>query len=246
MINGYKVFNSDWTCRGFQYEVGKIYEHEGEISPCKSGFHFCKKAADCFGYYDFDSNNKVAEVEALGDIKTDGDKSVTNKIKIVRELSWNEVLEIVNIGKDNTGLKNIGDWNSGNFNRGSCNSGDCNSGGFNSGDYNSGFFCTITPKPMIFNKATEYTRSAICHMPGMYAIRKYFNLNKWIVLSDMTDQEKADHPECETFGGYLKTYGYKEAWKNTWDEMTESDRESVKALPNFDPDIFYDITGIIV
>ena len=276
MINGYKVFNSDWTCRGFQYEVGQIYEHEGEISPCKSGFHFCKKAADCFGYYNFDSNNKVAEVEALGDIKTDGDKSVTNKIKIVRELSWNEVLEIVNIGKDNTGLKNSGDWNSGNFNRGSCNSGNwnsgdfnsgnlnsgdcnsgdcnsggfnsgnCNSGGFNSGDYNSGFFCTITPKPMIFNKPTEYTRSAICHMPGMYAIRKYFNLNKWIVLSDMTDQEKSDHPECETFGGYLKTYGYKEAWKNTWDEMTESDRESVKALPNFDPDIFYDITGIIV
>lgn len=25
-IKGYKVFNSDWTCRGFQYEVGKLFE----------------------------------------------------------------------------------------------------------------------------------------------------------------------------------------------------------------------------
>lgn len=25
-VKGYKVFNPDWTCRGFQYEVGKIFE----------------------------------------------------------------------------------------------------------------------------------------------------------------------------------------------------------------------------
>ena len=23
---GYKVFNPDWTCRGLQYDVGKIFE----------------------------------------------------------------------------------------------------------------------------------------------------------------------------------------------------------------------------
>ena len=81
-------------------------------------------------------------------------------------------------------------------------------------------------------------------MPGMYAIRKYFNLNKWIVLSDMTDQEKSDHPECETFGGYLKTYGYKEAWKEMWKSLSEKEKQSILDLPNFDKDIFFDITGI--
>ena len=270
-MKGYKVFNSDWTCRGFQYEVGKTYEHEGEISPCNSGFHFCKRAVDCFNYYPFNSDNRVAEVEALGEIKTDGDKSVTNKIKIVRELSWHEVLELVNTGKDNTGKKNTGNynsgnynsgnWNSGDWNSGNCNSGDCNSGNYNSGNHNSGnfnsgnfnsgnrntgFFCTITPNAMMFNKPTEYAYSAIYYMPGMCAIRSHFILNKWVGLSSMTDQEKSDHPKCKTCGGYLKTYGYKEAWKNAWEEMTESERESVKELPNFDPDIFYEITGVRV
>ena len=235
-MKGYKVFNSDWTCRGFQYEVGKTYEHEGKISPCNSGFHFCKRAVDCFNYYPFNSDNRVAEVKALGEIKTDGDKSVTNKIKIIRELSWHEVLELVNTGKDNTGKKNTGNYNSG----------DCNSGNFNSGDCNSGFFCTITPNAMMFNKPTEYAYLAIYFMPGMRAIRSHFTLNKWVGLSSMTDQEKSDHPKCKTCGGYLKTYGYKEAWENAWEEMTESERESVKALPNFDSDIFYEITGVRV
>ena len=45
-IRGYKVFNHDWTCRGFKYEVGKIYKHEGDISLCKKGFHFCRKIAE--------------------------------------------------------------------------------------------------------------------------------------------------------------------------------------------------------
>lgn len=105
-MKGYKVFNPDWTCRGFQYEVGQTYEHKGNIELCGSGFHFCRKANDCFKYYNFDSNNKVAEVEALGLVESDETKSVTNKIRIVRELTWHEVLELVNLGKDCTGFEN--------------------------------------------------------------------------------------------------------------------------------------------
>lgn len=51
-MKGYKGFNSDWTCKGFQYEVGKTYETEEKIEPCKSGFHFCEKLEDCFEHYD--------------------------------------------------------------------------------------------------------------------------------------------------------------------------------------------------
>ena len=135
-IKGYKVFRPDWTCRDFQYEVGKTYKHDGEIKICKAGFHFCQKLSDCFNYYTFDSDNKVAEVEAVGLVETRGDKSVTNEIKIVKELTWLEVLNLVNVGKDCTGYENNGDRNTGNGNTGSHNTGNGNTGNCNTGDLN--------------------------------------------------------------------------------------------------------------
>ena len=137
-VKGYKVFNPGWTCRGFQYEVGKIFEENVKPSCCDRGFHFCEKAADCFSYYSFNSENKVAEVIALGEVDTDGKKSCTNKIQIVREIPWQELLTIVNTGKDCTGLCNTGDWNTGDRNTGDRNTGDCNTGNRNTGDRNTG------------------------------------------------------------------------------------------------------------
>ena len=142
-VKGYKVFNPDWTCRGFQYEVGKIFEEDVKPSCCDRGFHFCEKAADCFSYYSFNSENRVAEVIALGEVDIDGKKSCTNKIQIVREIPWQELLTIVNTGKDctglcNTGDCNTGDWNTGNRNTGDCNTGDRNTGDWNTGDWNTG------------------------------------------------------------------------------------------------------------
>lgn len=61
--------------------------------------HFCENAVDCFNYYDFNSNNKVAEVIAYGTVLKDEGKSCTNKLEIVREISWDEVLRIINMGK---------------------------------------------------------------------------------------------------------------------------------------------------
>ena len=43
-IKGFKVFNSNWTCRNFQYKVGKTYKYYGDIGVCRAGFHFCKKS----------------------------------------------------------------------------------------------------------------------------------------------------------------------------------------------------------
>ena len=137
-VKGYKVFNPDWTCRGFQYEVGKIFEEDVKPSCCDRGFHFCEKAADCFSYYSFNSENRVAEVIALGEVDTDGKKSCTNKIQIVREIPWQELLTIVNTGKDCTGLCNTGDWNTGDRNTGDRNTGDRNTGDWNTGDCNTG------------------------------------------------------------------------------------------------------------
>ena len=139
-MKGYKVFNGDWTCRDFRYEVGKTYEMEESPQCCGRGFHFCTNLADCFNYYSFNTDNKVAEVEALGEIDKDDDdtKHCTNKIKIVRELAWEEVLTLCNSGDWNSGNRNSGDCNSGDWNSGDWNSGNRNSGDWNSGDWNSG------------------------------------------------------------------------------------------------------------
>ena len=139
-VKGYKVFNPDWTCRGFQFEVGKTFEEDVTPSCCNKGFHFCTKASDCFSYYDFRSENKVAEVVALGDVDTStkDTKCCTNKIQIVREITWQELLTIVNTGKDCTGICNTGNCNTGDWNTGDWNTGDCNTGNKNTGNKNTG------------------------------------------------------------------------------------------------------------
>ncbi len=139
VVKGYKVFNTDWTCRGFQYEVGESYEIEEPPICCTRGFHFCEKLSDCFNHYWLRSDNKVAEIESYGDIsKGDGGESCTNKIRIIRELTWHEVLDLCNSGRGNSGSYNSGDYNSGDYNSGDYNSGNDNSGYGNSGHNNLG------------------------------------------------------------------------------------------------------------
>jgi hypothetical protein len=64
------------------------------------------------------------------------DKSVTNNIKIIRELSEEE--KKFNTGNWNTGNRNTGDSNTGNRNTGSWNTGDRNTGSWNTGSWNTG------------------------------------------------------------------------------------------------------------
>lgn len=152
---GYKVFEPDWTCRGFQYEVGKSYEIDRPIEICKEGFHFCTALANCFKYYPFSSLVKIATIEAYGDITTENNyKYCTDKIRILKELPWSEVIDLVNIyvppssvpweefrfHYTNTGLQNIGYSNSGDNNKGNCNTGKYNIGNLNNGNYNQGDF----------------------------------------------------------------------------------------------------------
>ena len=253
-MKGYKVFNPDWTCRDFQYEVGKTYTHDGTLEVCGNGFHFCEKAVDCFNYYSFDPNNKVAEVEAVGDVLTDGDKSVTNKLVIVREVEWAELLTIVNtgkgnIGKGNTGKgntgnrnsgdRNSGDWNSGDWNRGYGNSGDWNSTNFSSGVFNSKEE-TIT----MFNKPTNMMLRDFRNSKYALALRKGFELTEWIDHEDLPEEEQTE--KTKACGGKLITKSYKQAWAEKWEITSEEDKNIIKSMSNFNPEVFYEITGIRV
>ena len=140
-IKAYKAFNSDLTCKDFQYEVGKEYHHKGKLELCESGFHACPKLTDCFYFYPFNkTKTRVAEVLVWGKVEYEdiGNKLCASNIKVVRELAWSEVLLLCNSGNYNTGYGNSGNWNSGNWNSGSFNSGNRNSSNYNTGDYNTG------------------------------------------------------------------------------------------------------------
>ena len=86
-IKAYKGFNKDMTCRGFQYEVGKEYECDGEISLCEQGFHACENPLDVLDFYN-DIDGKYCEVEQSGRTETDGKKTVSSKIKINAEIGF--------------------------------------------------------------------------------------------------------------------------------------------------------------
>ena len=232
-MKAYKVFDPDWTCKDFEYEVGKTYTAKGKIIPCENGFHACQKASNCFNYYSFSPNNKCAEVELDGEIIEHGDKLCAEKIAIVREIPWSEMLELCNSGTGNSGYRNSGDWNSGN-----CNSGYRNSGNWNSGYRNSGLFNTDEPAVRMFNRPTDFKRSEI-KLPDCL----YFGLTVWVSSDDMSDAEKIEHPEHETTGGYLKTLDYKEAFTAAMQKATPEEIEQIRNLPNFDADVFEEISG---
>ena len=303
VIRGFKVFNPDWTCRNKQYTCPGAFEEDVTPSVCDRGMHFCKKAADCFNYYSFNPENKVAEVIAYADRTVeDGDKCATNYLEIVREISWQEVLEIVNTGKGCTGLCNSGDCNSGNRNSGNrnsgdcnsgnrnsgnrnsgnrnsgnrnsgdCNSGDCNSGNRNSGDCNSGnrnsgdwnsgnrnsgdwnkcsfsngCFNTAEPKIYLFNKPSDWTYRDWLNSDSRYLLNQIpGDVLEYVWFEDMTDEEKTAHPEAKVTGGYLKQLDNSECGSIWWRGLNDYEKSIIKAIPNFDKEIFKEITGVDV
>ena len=71
-----------------------------------------------------------------------------------------------------------------------------------------------------------------------------YNVFKWIYLEDMTDEEKEQHPEHKTTGGYLKELDRSECNQIWWNSLSEMDRNIIRNIPNFDEVIFEKITGI--
>ena len=254
-VKGYKVFRNDWTCspNGNTKHYTCPGDFTEDLTPirCGQGMHFCRRAVDCFNYYSFDPRNKVAEVVGYGDIVEEGDKCCTNKLKIVREISWLELLELVNIGKGCTGKSNSGNRNSGNRNSGNWNSGDCNSGNRNSGNWNkcsysNGCFNTVEPKVCLFNKPSNWTYRDWLDSDARYLLNQIPNgVLEYVWFENMTDEEKHSHPEAETTGGYLKKADIPDrmAW---WADLSDNEKATIKAIPNFDKKIFKEITGIDV
>ena len=96
VIKSYKAFDKNMQCRGFQYEVGKEYEMDGEIKCCDRGFHACKSPMEVLDHYDMLSS-RFAEVEQSGKIDEEGNstKVCSSRIKIKAEL---KLADIINVG----------------------------------------------------------------------------------------------------------------------------------------------------
>jgi len=86
-ITAYKAFNADWSCNGFQYEIGKSYTHNGKVALCSSGFHACTVPFDCWGYYPHSLNLARVTLAAVGADHSDDSKVVAGKITIEVSLS---------------------------------------------------------------------------------------------------------------------------------------------------------------
>ena len=143
IITGYKATDKDMCCRGFKFEFGKWYEHDGELSMCESGFHFCEYPSGPWCYYD---DGRIFEIEAKEVFLSTGPgadlKHVAKKIRLVKETTVD--------GNSNTGNENTGNWNTGDSN-----TGDSNTGDGNTGDYHSGCLNFGTAKFYIFNKPAK-------------------------------------------------------------------------------------------
>ena len=96
VITSYKAFDKNMKCRGFQYEVGKEYEMDGEVKCCNQGFHACKFPMEVWDYYDM-LDSRYAEVEQSGkiDAEENSTKVCSSRIKIKAEL---KLADIINIG----------------------------------------------------------------------------------------------------------------------------------------------------
>lgn len=91
-IFAYKAFNSNFSCRDFQYKVGNEYHITGDLKICKNGFHACQNLIDMFNYYPME-NSRFAIVKLWGDVLFGIDKMCASDIEIVEELSLKDIVE---------------------------------------------------------------------------------------------------------------------------------------------------------
>ena len=129
-----------------------------------------------------------------------------------------------NTGDHNTGYYNTGDRNTGDHNAGHHNAGHRNAGNYNTGNYNTGDHNTCNYSSGFFNTVND----------TIDVFNKPCKISVW---------ERADTPDFI----YFDIVGtYKESWRKAYDEAPEEDKLLLVKLPNFDADVFYEISGIMV
>ena len=274
MIGYKRIRKDFTACNRFKYEIGKTYEldKDEKLEICKCGFHFCKNPIDVLAYYP-NADTIIVKVEALGEIVQQGTKYATDKIRILRQYHKEELQELIlgsegntqpnkfntgnyNTGGWNSGNYNTGEYNSGNYNVGKCNSGNGNTGGCNNGhyntgnnntgDYNTGFCNTGNYNSGNYNVGNC---NSGFYNEGDYNSGDYNsgNGNTGIFNTDIPLMRAFNKETTMTLTSFIDSldYSFDALCERIYNKkLIKGDREKIEALPNYDPDIFTEITGI--
>ncbi len=139
-------------------------------------------------------------------------------------------------GYRSTGASSTGDWSTGHYS-----TGDSSTGNWSISSYSTGHFSTIDYSGFsAFNKPCTIDKWNKAEKPDFL----FFMLTEWVESEKMTEKEKEENPSYKTTRGYLKVYEYKEAWKIAYDKASDEEIKQLKALPNFDTEVFKEISGI--
>ena len=139
-----------------------------------------------------------------------------------------------------TSRYSTGNWSTGDYSTGYRSTGD-----WSTGNYSTGHFSTLDYGGFgSFNKPCSIDEWNASIKPRFL----YFKITEWIPYSDMTQDEKIKFPESKTTDGFLKTIDYKTAFQNSYESLAPEEKEiqtkMLRALPNFDAEVFYEISGI--
>ena len=106
-VRGWKCFDKDLKCRGIQFRVGGEYGVRGKVEMCRNGYHFHENGYQLFNYYQNQKETRVCEVEAE-EVQTEGDKSVARILRVIRELSYEEVCRVLGSQDPGAGVYGYG------------------------------------------------------------------------------------------------------------------------------------------
>ena len=199
-VKGYKAFNKGMICKGKQYEENTTYEENGnEI--CEAGvMHFCENPFDVLSYYPLvDENGGIsdfADVEAIGDIYKEKDKTATNKLHIGAKLGLKEFIKAcVDFTIEKTRIEPAKDneTDSGGYYAQIGSSGDSAQIG-SSGDYakigSSGNYAQIGSSGN-YAKITSEGKNSVVMAAGYNSIAKA-KIGSWITLAEWIRTDKTD------------------------------------------------------
>lgn len=92
-IKAIKGFDSDFKCRGFQFEAGRTYTHEGYVRACESGFHAIPDDLHPLTVFQFypPAGSRFALVEVSGATDREENKIAAEILSVGREVGLRDL-----------------------------------------------------------------------------------------------------------------------------------------------------------
>ena len=182
-IKTYKGFDEELRCRGFQYKVGKEYEHSGDVECCARGFHACENPLEVFEYYN-PAKSRFCEVEQSGVLKrgNEGGKVASSKISIKCEIGLRGLIDAgVKFILEKIDWKNAKESNTGDY-----------SAATNTGDYSA---ATNTGWRSAATNTGDYSAAKVEGKDSIAIVTGYNSaaageVGCWLVLTERDDNHR--------------------------------------------------------